>query len=115
MCLCSPQQVGVIVRLEKESLQILSMHGKVQTMKHTAVTKRRENRFATALDSESNSIQRNDIVKVVDGAHSVRVHTTSQCELQGIRKTVAHVSCHCRADKVRSSTSSVSSPSSTRA
>ena len=95
MCLCSPQQVGVIVRLEKESLQILSMHGKVQTMKHTAVTKRRENRFATALDSESNSIQRNDIVKVVDGAHSVRIHaihTTSQCELLRLRETVAHMS-----------------------
>ena len=61
----------MIVRLEKESFQVLTMMGKVQTMKHTAVTKRRENKFATALDSESNSIQRNDIVKVVDGVHSV--------------------------------------------
>ena len=66
----------MIVRLEKESFQVLTMMGKVQTMKHTAVTKRRENKFATALDSESNSIQRNDIVKVVDGVHSVRFRKT---------------------------------------
>ena len=68
----SPQRVGVIVRLEKESFQVLTMEGKVQSMKHTAVTKRRDNRFAMALDSENNNIQKNDVVRVVDGVHSVR-------------------------------------------
>ena len=61
----------MIVRLEKESFQVLNQFGKVQPLKHTAVTKRRENRFAVALDSENNTIQKNDIVKVVDGVHSV--------------------------------------------
>ena len=61
----------MIVRLEKESFQVLTMEGKVQTMKHTAVTKRRDNRFAMALDSENNNIQKHDVVRVVDGVHSV--------------------------------------------
>ena len=67
----SPQTVGVIVRLERESFQVLNMHGKVVHMKHSAVTKKRENRMAVALDAESNNIHVKDVVKVIDGPHSV--------------------------------------------
>ncbi len=67
-----PQTVGVIVRLERESFQVLSMHGKVVTAKPQALEKRKENRFQVALDSQQNSFQRKDIVKVVDGPHSGR-------------------------------------------
>ncbi|CAH1787389.1 unnamed protein product [Owenia fusiformis] len=66
------QTVGVIVRLEKEHFQVLSMHNKVIHVKHQAVTKKKENRSAVALDTESNNIQVKDIVKVVDGPHSGR-------------------------------------------
>lgn len=67
-----PQTVGVIVRLERETFQILNMHGKVVTTKHQAVTRKKDNRFAVALDSEQNNIHVKDIVKVIDGPHSGR-------------------------------------------
>lgn len=67
-----PQSVGVIVRLERESFQVLNMHGKVVLMKHSAVTKKRENRMAVALDAKNNNIHVKDIVKVIDGSHSGR-------------------------------------------
>uniref|UniRef100_A0A3P9NKA0 Transcription elongation factor SPT5 n=1 Tax=Poecilia reticulata TaxID=8081 RepID=A0A3P9NKA0_POERE len=64
-----PQTVGVIVRLERE---VLNMHGKVLTVRHQAVNRRKDNRFAVALDSEQNNIHVKDIVKVIDGPHSGR-------------------------------------------
>uniref|UniRef100_A0A8C7W0P3 Transcription elongation factor SPT5 n=1 Tax=Oncorhynchus mykiss TaxID=8022 RepID=A0A8C7W0P3_ONCMY len=67
-----PQTVGVIVRLERETFQVLNMHGKVLTVRHQAVNRRKENRFAVALDSEQNNIHVKDIVKVIDGPHSGR-------------------------------------------
>lgn len=67
-----PQTVGVIVRLERETFQVLNMHGKVQTVRHQAVSRRKDNRFAVALDSEQNNIHVKDIVKVIDGPHSGR-------------------------------------------
>uniref|UniRef100_A0A8C5CEE5 Transcription elongation factor SPT5 n=1 Tax=Gadus morhua TaxID=8049 RepID=A0A8C5CEE5_GADMO len=67
-----PQTVGVIVRLERETFQVLNMHGKVMTVRHQAVNRRKDNRFAVALDSEQNNIHVKDIVKVIDGPHSGR-------------------------------------------
>lgn len=51
--------------------QVLNMHGKVLTVRHQAVNRRKDNRFAVALDSEQNNIHVKDIVKVIDGPHSV--------------------------------------------
>lgn len=48
------------------------MHGKVLTVRHQAVNRRKDNHFAVALDSEQNNIHVKDIVKVIDGPHSVR-------------------------------------------
>ncbi|XP_033102671.1 transcription elongation factor SPT5-like isoform X2 [Anneissia japonica] len=64
--------VGVIVRLEREGLQILSMHNKVSHVKPQGVTRKKESRSAIALDAEQNNIQLKDIVKVIDGPHSGR-------------------------------------------
>uniref|UniRef100_UPI00358F343B transcription elongation factor SPT5-like isoform X2 n=1 Tax=Myxine glutinosa TaxID=7769 RepID=UPI00358F343B len=72
LVLLDPQTVGVIVRLERETFQVLSMHGKVLSVKHQAVTRKRDNRHAVALDSEQNNIQARDVVKVTDGPHSGR-------------------------------------------
>lgn len=47
------------------------MHGKVLTVRHQAVNRRKDNHFAVALDSEQNNIHVKDIVKVIDGPHSV--------------------------------------------
>lgn len=67
-----PQTVGVIVRLEKEHFHVLNMHGKVVEARPQALLKRRESRLAAALDTDQNTVQRKDIVKVVDGPHSGR-------------------------------------------
>lgn len=47
------------------------MNGKVLTVRHQAVNRRKDNRSALALDSEQNNIHVKDIVKVIDGPHSV--------------------------------------------
>mgnify|MGYP000895620962 CR=1 FL=1 len=62
------QTVGVIVRLEKENLQILMQSGRVRPYKSQAVTKKSEsNRKAVALDKDSAPIQVKDQVTVADG------------------------------------------------
>lgn len=66
------QTVGVIVQLQKETFQVLNMHGKVVSFKPAALQKKRDNRNAVALDSEQNPMQKKDIVKVIDGPHSGR-------------------------------------------
>lgn len=63
-----PQTVGVIVRLEKENLQILTQAGRVCPYKSQAVTKKSEsNKKAVALDKDNNPIQVKDQVTVIDG------------------------------------------------
>lgn len=63
-----PQTVGVIVRLEKENLQILTQQGRVRPYKSQAVSKKSEsNKKAVALDKDSNPIQVKDQVTVMDG------------------------------------------------
>ena len=47
------------------------MHGKTQNVKHQAVSKRKVNRNAVAIDSENHPLSVNDIVKAVDGIHNV--------------------------------------------
>ena len=66
------QTVGVIVQIQKENFQVLNMHGKTVNVRPAALQKKRENRNAVALDSEQNSIQKRDVVKVIDGPHSGR-------------------------------------------
>ncbi|XP_065199636.1 transcription elongation factor SPT5-like isoform X2 [Planococcus citri] len=67
-----PQTVGVIVRLEKEIFHVLNMHGKVVEVRPQALHKRKEYKNTLALDSDQQTIQRKDIVKVIDGPHSGR-------------------------------------------
>ena len=67
-----PQTVGVIVQIQKETFQVLNMHGKVVSMRAAALQKKREKKAAAALDSEQNAIQVKDVVKVIDGPHSGR-------------------------------------------
>lgn len=44
---------------------------KILNLKPAAVTRKRDTKYAVALDSENNSIQVKDIIKVIDGPHSV--------------------------------------------
>jgi hypothetical protein len=49
------------------------MQGKVVEARPQALQKRKDSRYAVALDSEQNTIQKKDIVKVIDGPHAVSV------------------------------------------
>ena len=62
--------VGVIIRLERENFHVLSMNGKVVEARPQSLTKGGENRHAVALDSQQNTIQKRDIVTVIDGSHA---------------------------------------------
>lgn len=64
------QTVGVIVRLEKENLQILTQDGRVRPYKSQAVTKKGESsKRAQSLDGNFHKITVGDQVTVVDGPH----------------------------------------------
>ncbi|KAL7286586.1 hypothetical protein TKK_0019213 [Trichogramma kaykai] len=67
-----PQSVGVIVRLERENFQLLTMHGRLIDVKPGSISKYRENKNTLALDCQQNAIRRKDIVKVVEGLHAGR-------------------------------------------
>lgn len=43
----------------------------ILNLKPAAVTRKRDTKYAVALDSENNSIQVKDVIKVIDGPHSV--------------------------------------------
>lgn len=62
------QTVGVIVRLEKELFHVLSMQGKVVQVKPQSIQKKRESKYVMGVDSRGNTIQKRDIVNVVDGS-----------------------------------------------
>lgn len=64
-----PQTVGVIVRLEKENLQILTQNGQIRPFKSQAVSKKNENKKAVALDKNNCPIQVKDQVTVMDGPY----------------------------------------------
>lgn len=60
------------------------MYGKVVTVRHQAVTRKKDNRFAVALDSEQNNIHVKDIVKVIDGPHSVSISFVHLLQLRDL-------------------------------
>ncbi|CAG5115436.1 unnamed protein product [Candidula unifasciata] len=72
LVMLDPQTVGVIVRLEKENFQVLSMHNKVINVKPQSITRKKDTRNAVSLDSENNNVQVRDIVNVIEGPHSGR-------------------------------------------
>lgn len=59
--------VGVIIRLEKEHLEVLNMHGVVNRIKPQAIISKKDVRFAKVLDSQNNSVEAKDIVRVISG------------------------------------------------
>jgi transcription elongation factor SPT5 len=63
-----PHTVGVIVRLEKELFHVLNMNGKVIQTKPQSIQKKREAKNVMGVDSRGNTIQKRDIVNVVDGS-----------------------------------------------
>ncbi|CAO4374106.1 unnamed protein product [Caenorhabditis nigoni] len=61
--------VGVIIRLEKEHLEVLNMHGTVNRIKPQAIISKKDVRFAKVLDSQNNSVEAKDIVRVISGVN----------------------------------------------
>jgi transcription elongation factor SPT5 len=59
------------VRIEREKMHILNMAGKLVEAKPQSLNKKKEHRNTIGVDGLGNSIQRNEIVKVIDGPHTV--------------------------------------------
>jgi transcription elongation factor SPT5 len=72
-CNFSPTEVGVIVRLNRDSFQVLTMLNTLVELKPQALQIRRQNFRPQALDSEQNSICSKDIVKIIDGPKAVSI------------------------------------------
>ncbi|KAE9415962.1 hypothetical protein Angca_008385, partial [Angiostrongylus cantonensis] len=66
------QSVGVIVRLEKETMEVLNQHGKVVRVKPQAIQGKKDTRHSQALDCQQNPIQCKDIVKIIDGPFAAK-------------------------------------------
>jgi transcription elongation factor SPT5 len=71
------QTVGVIVRLQKENVEILNMHGKVVSIHPKAILSKKNSKYAKAIDSQNNTIQVGDLVTIVDGPHAVIFQSSS--------------------------------------
>ncbi|GMT24471.1 hypothetical protein PFISCL1PPCAC_15768 [Pristionchus fissidentatus] len=67
-----PATVGVIVRIEKENLEVLNQHGKITRVKPQSIQAKKVNKNVTTTDSQQNSIQMKDVVKVVDGPFATK-------------------------------------------
>nr|CAD2168645.1 unnamed protein product [Meloidogyne enterolobii] len=87
------ETVGVIVRLEREHVEVLNMHGKVVRINPQTIDCKRESRFMKALDSQKNTIQVGDMVKVVDGPFAPRKESDEekQGELKHLYRNWAFV------------------------
>ena len=68
----SPDNVGVVVRIEKECLHILNIDGKVEVVPVQSVKKEKINRNPTTFDSQNNNLHLGDIVNVIDGPFANR-------------------------------------------
>ena len=67
----SDQTVGVIVRIHRETIQVLNMFGKLNECKLGAAQKRRTLTSTFALDGNQNHIRRKDIVRVTVQGYAV--------------------------------------------
>lgn len=59
------------MRIEREKMQILNMAGKLVEAKPQSLNRRKEHRNTIGVDGLGSSIQRKDIVNVIDGPHTV--------------------------------------------
>ncbi|VDL69227.1 unnamed protein product [Nippostrongylus brasiliensis] len=66
------QNVGVIIRLEKETMEVLNQHGKTVRVKPQAIQGKKDSRHSQALDSQQNPIQCKDVVKIIDGPFAAK-------------------------------------------
>eukprot|EP00290_Baffinella_frigidus_P051885 CAMPEP_0180384472 /NCGR_PEP_ID=MMETSP0989-20121125/28552_1 /TAXON_ID=697907 /ORGANISM="non described non described, Strain CCMP2293" /LENGTH=714 /DNA_ID=CAMNT_0022384927 /DNA_START=139 /DNA_END=2280 /DNA_ORIENTATION=- len=71
--------VGVVIKLEKDALQVLDNHGKVRAVRPADAQPQKRSQTAVALDGEQQTVGQGDIVKVTDG------------QMKGKTGTVRHV------------------------
>lgn len=61
--------VGVIVRLERENVEVLTSSDKIMRIRPQAIQSKRDSRLIKAFDSQRNTLQVGDLVKVIDGPY----------------------------------------------
>lgn len=76
----SPTEVGVVTRIEKDTLVILNQHGQLCRTSISQIMKKLENKRAVSTDSAGSPVQANDLVQFID-----------PIKLDNKRGTVIHV------------------------
>ncbi|KAF2069587.1 hypothetical protein CYY_009091 [Polysphondylium violaceum] len=76
----TPQKVGVIVKVERDSFKILDEGSNVSTVKLQEVGNKRRNKSITTLDAHNNTVTAGDGVEVLDGIY------------RGKQGTILHIS-----------------------
>jgi len=76
----TPQKVGVIVKVERDSFKILDEGSNISTVKLQEVGNKRRNKSITTLDAHNNTISAGDGIEVIDGIY------------RGKQGTILHIS-----------------------
>jgi len=69
MVMIGTQNVGVIIRIDKESVTVLTNNGVAQDVKHQAMGMKRSSRQAVALDQNQNQLALEDLCRLEQGAN----------------------------------------------
>jgi len=64
-----PQSVGVITRVDRQSVSVITNNGTVQEIKLQAIGQKKNSRNAVALDGNQNQLAVADLVKCTEGQH----------------------------------------------
>ena len=64
-----PTTVGVIIKVDRETFRVLDQNGTVRTVRPQEISQKRNTKHAMSLDSQSNSIQAGDSVRITEGAY----------------------------------------------
>ena len=67
--------VGVIIRLEKNALQVIDNHGKVRAVRPADAQPQKRSQLVNALDAEQRVMGQGDMVKVTDGTNKGKTGT----------------------------------------
>lgn len=66
-----PNTIGVIIAVDSESVSILDTFGKVKQVKLQSIKERKNSTRAVSPDTDGNPIGKGDLVRVVEGEHTV--------------------------------------------
>ncbi|GAM17692.1 hypothetical protein SAMD00019534_008670 [Acytostelium subglobosum LB1] len=65
----TPQKVGIIIKVERDSFKIMDENSNVTSVKLQEIGNKRRTKNASTLDTNHNTVSSNDVVEIVDGQY----------------------------------------------